>query len=361
MTTKTLLGGPAGQVATALGDYSMGSNRILSLALPVLDDDAANKQYVNDRIRAALAGLAWKEPVRAASVANLALTGLPTIDGIALAADDRVLVKDQTDPTENGLYVAAAGVWSRADDFDDEDSALQAVVPVREGTTQADTIWYSPTDAPITIGFTPITFTLFASLSSLIAGAGLIKTGNTVDVVATDDSILVNPDDLQVKRDPVGAIGLTPAGVKVLVDGVSVLIVGGMLVAPAATASGIFPATNVGFIPILGGQSVALAPGGVVLASATSPAGEVVGLAVAPVLPFMVGSFQMSGAMVQASWAAATGFAALTPGRYYLDLVAGMLTLVPVPPAPGRISQSVGVAVDGGTLTLRLSDPVALA
>lgn len=362
MGTKTLLGGPAGQVADALGDYSMGMNKLTDLATCVTAYEAANKKYVDETVAAIQAGLAWKEPVRAATVANTVLAGLLTIDGVPLAATERVLVKDQADPTENGIYLAAAGVWARSADTDEADDLAQAAVFVEEGATQADSFWVCVADLPITLGFTALTFTHFASLSDLVAGAGLTKVGNQVDVVAADASLLVNPNDLLVQRDPAGAIDLTPSGLAVAVDGVTIQIIGNQLIAPAAVAaSSIFPAVNVGIVPILAGQPVALGPGGVVLADANTVVGEVVGLAVADVLPTASGIFQVSGVMVQPDWTAIVGAVTLTPGRHYLSLVSGKLSTVAVVAAPGRISQSVGVAVDSTTLTIRLSDPVVLA
>ena len=80
-----------------------------------------------------------------------------TVDGIVLALEDRVLIKNQVDPTENGIYVvAAAGAPTRADDADDGEKLLGAIVVVLEGTANADTMWLQTTDAPIIVGTSAI-------------------------------------------------------------------------------------------------------------------------------------------------------------------------------------------------------------
>ena len=93
---------------------------------------------------AAFDQFSYKEPVRLASTANLPLSGLAAIDGVVPVAGDRILVKNQAAGAENGIYVAAAGSWVRATDFD-EDAEVNAgsLVPVEEGATQADTLWIS--------------------------------------------------------------------------------------------------------------------------------------------------------------------------------------------------------------------------
>lgn len=100
-----------------------------------------------------------------ASIANLAGGAPNALDGIALALNDRILVKDQTTPAQNGIYVVttlgtgANGTWSRATDADGVGELTSgAIVAVEEGATHADTLWMLTTDGPITIGTTPLTF-----------------------------------------------------------------------------------------------------------------------------------------------------------------------------------------------------------
>jgi len=104
--------------------------------------------------------LAIKAPVRAATTgANIALSGLQTIDGVALAAGDRVLVKDQADATTNGIYNAATGPWTRAIDAGNNSQWSQGVmVIVTQGTVNAFTIWVMTAANPVTLGTTNLTW-----------------------------------------------------------------------------------------------------------------------------------------------------------------------------------------------------------
>ncbi|OIT10922.1 phage tail protein [Ralstonia solanacearum] len=132
----------------------------------------ATRQYVDTTIAAELAKLDGKPSVRIATTANLAaLSGLLTIDGVTLAAGDRVLVKEQNAGKDNGIYVAAAGAWARAADAD---AALEVtpgmLVPVETGAANGDSLWQLATDAPITIGTTALAFELVSGKTGVAAG-----------------------------------------------------------------------------------------------------------------------------------------------------------------------------------------------
>lgn len=119
----------------------------------------ATREYVDSRILEELSKLDIKQSVRAATTANINLVGLQTIDGLALAAGDRVLVKNQVATKDNGPYVVAVGAWSRAKDADSNTKVTpNLTVAVEAGTTQADTIWQLVTDGPIVVGTTALTF-----------------------------------------------------------------------------------------------------------------------------------------------------------------------------------------------------------
>ncbi|AZE04197.1 phage tail protein [Pseudomonas chlororaphis] len=119
----------------------------------------ATREYVDQRIMEELYKLDSKQSVRVATTANIALAGLQTIDGIALVAGDRVLVKSQTVAKDNGLYVAAAGAWARAADADASSEVTSAlIVSVEQGTTLADTRWQLVTDGAIVLGSTALVF-----------------------------------------------------------------------------------------------------------------------------------------------------------------------------------------------------------
>ncbi len=115
---------------------------------------------VTDRLNSVLAALAIKAPCLAATTANITLSGLQTIDGIVLSADDRVLVKDQTDATENGIYAASTSTWQREPDFDGNlDVVKGTMVRITDGTVNQDAYFAVATSNPIVIGTTSITFT----------------------------------------------------------------------------------------------------------------------------------------------------------------------------------------------------------
>src|SRR3990167_4656502 len=117
-----------------------------------------------DRVNAALSSLAFKAPCRAATTANITLSAAQTIDGVAIVADDRVLVKNQTDATENGIYIADSSSWDRAPDFDgNNDVATGSIIYVHSGTANSG-FWILSTADPITIDTSSITFTQASSV-----------------------------------------------------------------------------------------------------------------------------------------------------------------------------------------------------
>lgn len=131
----------------------------------------ATREYVDTKILEELYKLDNKQSVRVATTGNVALTGLQTIDGVALAAGDRVLVKNQTVAKDNGIWVAAAAGWARAADADTSAEVTSALlVSVEQGVTLADTRWQLITDGTIVLGTTALTFQNvtygFASLNS---------------------------------------------------------------------------------------------------------------------------------------------------------------------------------------------------
>lgn len=118
----------------------------------------------------------FKDSVRAATTANITLSGAQTIDGVSVIAGDRVLVKDQSTGSQNGIYVAAAGAWSRATDSDGNSEVTAGmVVTVTEGTTHADTLWELTTNDPITVGSTSLTFAKFSgNVTSVFGRTGAV-------------------------------------------------------------------------------------------------------------------------------------------------------------------------------------------
>lgn len=183
---------------TAALDFN--NQKITGLGTPTLDTDAATKLYVDGLSQ----GIAWKETVRVATTAAGTLaTGFEntdTIDGVALVTGDRILIKDQAAGQENGIYIVnVSGAPTRATDADTAADILQSAVFVQEGTANADSAWVMTTNAPITLGTTPLAFVQFSGLGQITAGNGLTKSGNTIDAVG-GTGIVANANDLAVLR-----------------------------------------------------------------------------------------------------------------------------------------------------------------
>lgn len=186
------------QLAVPTANVSLNSRNLTNLADPVNAQDAATKAYVD----ATRQGLDAKDSVRVATTANVALTGATTttIDGVTLAAGNRILVKNQTTGSENGIYVFATGAWSRATDADTSAKVSSGLfVFVEEGTVNSDSGWVLTTDGVITIGTTSLNFAQFSGAGQITAGMGLTKTGNTIDVGTVSTSrIVVNADNIDL-------------------------------------------------------------------------------------------------------------------------------------------------------------------
>jgi hypothetical protein len=185
-------------VGTPDAAVSLNSQKITNLATPTDATDAANKGYVD----AAVVGIDWKASVRAATTAAVTLaTGLEngdSLDGVTLATGNRVLVKNQADATENGIYVVkASGAPDRSTDADTSSEITASfAVFVEEGTVNADSGWTLTNNGTITVGSSELVFTQFTGLGQVTAGAGLTKTGNTLNIGA-GTGITVNADTIE--------------------------------------------------------------------------------------------------------------------------------------------------------------------
>jgi hypothetical protein len=136
---------------------------------PVSGNDVVNKTY----LEFFAAGISWKQPVDCGTTANITLSGLQTIDGVTVVAGSRVLVKNQTTTSQNGIYLASATAWSRAPDADTWDELISAICFVESGTTLAGSAWYCTIQPGGTIGTTAITWSNFSVAANYSAGTGL--------------------------------------------------------------------------------------------------------------------------------------------------------------------------------------------
>ena len=252
-----------GLVATAIqasgsvtftADQSHGGFKITNLANGIGAQDAITLSQA----QSLLAGLDWKQHVRAMADSNNTLTGTQTVDGVALIAGDRVLVQNQTASFANGIYVVSASAWSRSSDTNTPAGLVAASVYVDEGTNYKGSAWVQTAPAPITIGTTAITFVKFASILPLVFRNGLTQTGQNIDVtpgdtslIASTNSLVVNlasgsglvvsagvkinlessnptlqitSNQLGVKLNPAGAINTGPSGILVVVDNSTIAI-----------------------------------------------------------------------------------------------------------------------------------------
>ena len=138
----------------------------------------ATREYVDLQIIEALAKLDFKNSVLVATTANIVLSGIQTVDGVLLSADSRVLVKDQTQAKDNGIYVVpAGGAWKRTQDADASVEVTPGLfVSVEKGTVNGDSVWQLVTDAPIVLGTTALAFEMVAGKTGISAGAYSVLT-----------------------------------------------------------------------------------------------------------------------------------------------------------------------------------------
>lgn len=187
------------------------NQRIVSVADPSSATDAATKQYVDNL----LAGLRWKSPVRVATTANGALATAyengDTVDGQALVTGDRILLKDQTTQTENGIYtVNVSGAPTRATDADSTAELNAATVFVTSGTVNADKAFTQTTDNP-TVGSSNIVFAQFGGGASYTAdGQGIELTATTFSIELDGTTLSKSGSGIRIGSGAAGA-GLTEA------------------------------------------------------------------------------------------------------------------------------------------------------
>jgi len=159
------------QFGAPVADVSFNSHKITNLTTPTNANDAANKSYVDGVAQ----GLNVKSSVVAATTTNITLSGAQTIDGVSITAGQRVLVKNQTTATQNGIYVAAASAWARS--ADQQTPTQGDFTFVEQGTTNGSQGWI------LANGST--TWTQFSAAGEYTAGTGISISGNTISVAST--------------------------------------------------------------------------------------------------------------------------------------------------------------------------------
>jgi hypothetical protein len=199
------------QFAAPTASVNFNNQRLTGVADPSTAQDAATKAYVDSVAQ----GLNVHPAVRAATTANITLSAPgAAIDGVTLAAGNRVLVKNQTTQAENGVYVFATSgsAMTRATDMDQGTEFPSSFLFVEEGTINQDTGWVCTTNNPVTVGTTAIAFAQFSGAGSFVDGNGLIRTGNQLDVVGTLNRITVGTDAVDIASTYAGQTSIATLG-----------------------------------------------------------------------------------------------------------------------------------------------------
>lgn len=174
--------------------------------------------YNKDDIDSLLQGLAWKQPVKAATTASITLTGEQTIDTVSCVTGDRVLVKDQSGGADayNGVYIVSTGAWTRASDMNAGSEFPAAAMIVLDGDVNIDMGFVCTNKTAPTLGSTLITFTQFTGAGQLSAGVAIRKTsGNLINLDMTKP-LTANRADVSDGYYILVNDGLTMEGTKII-------------------------------------------------------------------------------------------------------------------------------------------------
>ena len=165
------------QMTAPSAAVSLNSQKITNLATPTASTDAASKSYVDGVSQ----GLDVKDSVKVATTANITLSGTQTIDGVAVSADERVLVKDQSTASQNGLYLCKASAWERTTDLAAGANAAGMFTFVEQGTVNAENGFVCTSDSGSAVVATNnLAYSQFSGAGQITAGNGLQKSGNTL-------------------------------------------------------------------------------------------------------------------------------------------------------------------------------------
>ena len=181
------------------GSVSLNSQKITNLATPTADGDAASKSYVDGVSQ----GLDVKASCIAATTGNItistALNNGDTLDGVSLSTNDRVLVKDQSSASENGIYIVGSSP-ARADDLAAGADAAGAFAFVEQGTVNADNAFVCTSNkGSAVVGTNNLTFTQFSGAGQITAGDGLDKSANTLSLdLKSNGGLVIESTELAI-------------------------------------------------------------------------------------------------------------------------------------------------------------------
>ena len=171
----------------------------------------ANSLVSKEYVDAVKVGLDFKDSVRVATTATVTVSGPgAAIDGVTLSSGDRVLLKNQSTGSENGIYVfnGAASALTRATDADANAEVTSGLFTfVEEGTVNADSGFVLTTDGSITVGSTSLAFAQFSGAGQIVAGDGMTKSGNQLDVNDDNITLEINSDAVRIKGISATAVG----------------------------------------------------------------------------------------------------------------------------------------------------------
>lgn len=172
------------EFAAPTGPLNLNAQRITALADPTAATDAATRQFVENLVASSINGHDWKNGVRVAVASNVSLTAPgSTLDSEALVSGDRILLYGQTTAAQNGIYLwtGATTPLARTTDADGPGDVTSGMsIPVQDGTHVGIAILTTPD--PITIGSTPLEFTIITSAGTYTTGTGITIVGNTISL-----------------------------------------------------------------------------------------------------------------------------------------------------------------------------------
>lgn len=199
------------QLAAPTSAVDLSSQKITGLADCTADSDAANKGYVDGVAQ----GLDIKDSCVVVATSNISLSGTQTIDGVSVAADERVLVAGQNTATENGIYLCKSGAsWVRTDDLATGADAAGAFTFIEKGSVNAENGFVCTSDkGSAVVGTNNLTFAQFSGAGQITAGDGLQKSGNTISAdLKSNGGIVIESNELAVKLDASSITGTLAIG-----------------------------------------------------------------------------------------------------------------------------------------------------